>query len=39
MKDVNIEALNSMRFKFKELYNSEFWKTQRNSIAVSIEGI
>jgi cobaltochelatase CobN len=39
MKDVNIEALNSMRFKFKELYNSEFWKTQSNSIAVSIEGI
>jgi len=39
MKDVNIEALNSMRSKFKELYNSEFWKTQSNSIAVSIEGI
>ena len=39
MKDVNVEALNSMRSKFKELYNSEFWKTQSNSIAVSIEAI
>ena len=39
MKDENIEALNSMKRQFKELYNSEFWKTQSNSIAISIEGL
>ena len=39
IKTLNLEAFNSMKNKFKKLYDSELWTTNSNSIAVSIEKI
>ena len=39
LEKFNIKALESMRYKFKELYNSKLWITKSNSIAISIHKI
>ena len=39
LEKFNIKALESMTYKFKELYNSKLWITKSNSIAISIHKI